>query len=335
MFKKSVRCLLASALSLIVLFSFAACGNKEESKDDEYLVDEDYLLEELFGDDYNDDYFGQSSLVPDEEEEEKPQLTDGTELDIYPIIEQFIVYSGGNGGGQIELKIPEGFYQEINGCYFKANEYYDKAFNIIYNNEVIDEFAIGLYMVTEDYSKEYYSNGDVFKIEIERPGYSSYSGSYQDHINENIYKHGFIFPQVEKLYTVSGLGEYITSYTQLSAEELENIKNFVINDELSDDYCNLAELKGCYEGKIKPFATTEPGSKFVIYVTFYSVHYQGAFYETNQYKAVAVNEIVRKPDGTISFEKCSSWFLGAIEETLEGLEENISSHEEYDFVKIG
>ena len=71
MFKKSVRCLLASALSLIVLFSFAACGNKEESKDDEYLVDEDYLLEELFGDDYNDDYFGQSSLVPDEEEDRK------------------------------------------------------------------------------------------------------------------------------------------------------------------------------------------------------------------------------------------------------------------------
>ena len=335
MFNKNARRLLALALSLIMLFGFTACGDKEESSGK--TSDASYSDELTFSNSGNDNYYssvGQSSIYPSlEEEEEKPQLTNGTTLDIYPIIEQFIVYSGGNGGGHVELKIPEGYYQEINGCYFKADEYDDEGFNIIYNNEVIGEFAIYLSMVTEDYSKKYYSNGDTFKIKIGRPGYGSYSGAYQDYVNENIYKYGFLFPQVEKYYTVSDLGEYITSYTQLSAVELEKIKSFVINGELEN--CDVVDFKGCYEGKVKPFATAEPGSRCVVYITFYYVMYEGKMYELDGYKGVAVDEIIRKPDGSLSFELYNGWSLPSRGDTLEEMEETLSNDENYDFVKIG
>ncbi len=354
MFRKNMRCLLTLTLAVLMLFSLAACGVKEADENANVngsakvnLTDNDdgvvrYSGEVTFGYD-NGSYppaviQGGASVgyAEEEEEEEIPQLTDGIALDVFPIIEQFIVYSGGNGGGRIELEIPEGYYQEMNGCYFKRHDYSDDKFEIVFNNEVIGGFEIALYMIRDDYSKQYYSNGDVFEVSITRTEYGSYKGgAHEDYVNEYIYKHGFFLPQTKKYYTVSGLGEYITSYTQLSAAELEDIKNYVINHKFENSYCNVADFKGCYEGKIKPFATEEPGSRFVIYIGLYCVRHQGKMYENTEYTAVAVDEIIRKPDGSLSFELYNGWSLFSSGETLEEMEENILNNETYDFVKIG
>lgn len=351
MFKKNIRCLSAFVLAVLMLFSFAACGAKEadENRNQDANVDLNgdgdgvvrYSGEITFG--YENGGYptvvspGSVGIKEEEEveDEEKPQLTDGIALDVFPIIEQFIVYSGGNGGGQIDIKIPDDYAQELNGCYFKSREYWDKNFYIVYNNEIIAEYECEIYKVTDGSDSNYYSGGDLFRIIIDIPfySYSPNHGNRADFISGSIYDSGFYFSQAEKYYTAPDFGEYITSYSQLSESEIEAIKEQVVSEELNDYYA--VEFAGCYEGTVKPYAVAEPDSKFVLLTTYYTTH-KGKYSTTLSYayRSVGLYDIVRKPDGTLVYSITTDYPLGAYGKTLEEYEADVYENNTYDFVKI-
>lgn len=340
MSNKNIKRIIATICLIVTLLSLAACGNDSGTSNtnaDNTQSNTGHSSDMTFTNNNNNNItVGQSSLYgPEEEEKETPVLTNGTPIDVFSILEQFITYSRGNGGGKIEIMLPNDYYQEINGCYFLKNKYDDDGFDIIYNNETIGEFNFYLSKVSDGTKiSDYYTGGDNFRVKISKSGIGSYKGgAYADYVNGDIYEHGFYMPIVEKVYTAPDFGEYITSHTQLSQAELEEIKTFAEKESFDDNY-DLIDFKGYYAGTVKPYATTDPGSKFAIYLAYHYVMYEGYMYEIESYKAIAIDEIVRKPDGKLDFDLADSWSLSARGETAEELEDAILTEENYDFVKI-
>lgn len=221
-------------------------------------------------------------------------LEEGTCLDVYPFIEQYIsapisndclMLEGGNGIGVVNIEFPEDLSFEIQGFYFSRG-FYTNSLKIVRNNHQVGTVSftfnnLNLENSYPSYEASGLSNGDYLALR------SEVTCDNPDFMN------GYFIPN-RKYFTVSGLGDFVDSYSQISQAEMQNIKTKVmekLNEE--DDYT----FEALYYGEAKPTTTIENNSKTILIFVISSLD----FFGEKKISAITVDKLSIK-DGKISFD---------------------------------
>lgn len=243
-------------------------------------------------------------------------LKDGIAIDILSDIEQYITYTGANGGGEAEIEIPEGYSKEVTGFYL-TQTVSNSSLDVVYNNEKLGWISFSI--DSEKMGK--LSAGDQLTISI-----STYGDS-------ELEKYNLYFAPIEKQITVPDLGSYITSADELSSQDFEQLKQAIIDGYKtgfldSNEYMVLDDV---YAGTLKPQYTNDFKSTLVVYLVA-KEEVEFIWESLISYVAYPIYNIAKAPDGTLLYDFSASG--GEDFDTLEELDTYMSEIEEYEFTKI-
>ena len=222
---------------------------------------------------------------------------------------KYITFSGGNGGATASINLPEDFQYKIGEIYFVRGTglFSENYIKVIKDNSVIGEFEIGFK------NNENLSNNDSLTACVN----SSFDSSQAQ---AELHKLGYHLSQESYVLTVSGLGEYIKSNSNLSVETLEKIKSSA-----QAQLDKGTKIISYYIATLKPTVEGKKTDKLVIKI----IHKERLLL-TDYYGSGTIKEIVLNADGSIT---CSLSLGGAYSEKPEKEEEKLK--EKYIIEKIG
>ncbi|MBR6785823.1 MAG: hypothetical protein IKM25_06190 [Clostridia bacterium] len=227
-------------------------------------------------------------------------LKQAKELDLMGDIEKYIVYSGANGNGTAKTDF-ESVTEPIvldGVLYLKHEKQSFNTYNIkvIYENQEIATF--GYYLEKErindsgirHYRAEELSEGDVYYAKIDN-----------NELLRALVNLGYVPKETVREITVPDLGEYVTSKDELTAEDLEKIKQDFLA-EISDDY-PAVEICSAHFATINPGEVCDTNEKteiaFVIKATYPM---------SSSYFCRHINGIAKTKSGEVKFEETESGY---------------------------
>lgn len=222
-------------------------------------------------------------------------LVDAKEIDLLKDIDKYIAFEGTNGKGTFKIEIPEEAAFEVDGFYFNPFTAPKNGYRVVYNNEDIGSIAYKL--KSEDNSGKIrtdYAKGEICTIIFD---YSE--------LKANLEELGYVAKAEEYEVTVPDLGEYITSKDQLTQEDMEILRNGLLEHMTAEGYAN-PEIMATYYSKINPGVVCDEDLKD-IFVCIIAADKQRIFTTTRGAFIVEAYGIIKNADGEIRFETEESW----------------------------
>lgn len=242
-------------------------------------------------------------------------------VDIFTPIEQYIVYEGVNGSIDAKLELPDGFYFESNGYYFTATSNYGDM-SVIHNNETLLDY---------DYTVGVEDSGSGDKAVLSTRIIQDAEGYHR--LNEIFITKGLCMIDTYKEVNVPNMGSYVSSFEQLTTEQIESIKlqlDSVYNNENEGVSYTSKEM---YAGNLKPTVSSDGGSTFAVYAVYRSP-YDDFFGEyTEIFTIIPAYDIIVRTDGKIEFREPTMFDIEEVYTEVE-LQEYFANCP-YSCVKIG
>lgn len=245
-------------------------------------------------------------------------LKDGIAIDLLTDIEQYVTYTGANGGGQASFSLPDDYYKEVNGFYISKDDF--GGISVVYNNEEIGTVSI----YQENSFAQNLKEGDQIRFYIQSNSQASLAEKY------NVF-----FAPSEIYVTVPDLGDYVTSASQLSDKQIDEMKQAVMDKYGDQGWRKLTPLSNVYEATLKPQSVNQKKSTFAIFFAMKKTSYS-AFgdVEYEVYELYAVYNIAIKPDGTLIYDTPDLFEYESFD-TMQELENYVSNNSgDYNFSKV-
>ena len=205
-------------------------------------------------------------------------LEEANLFDIFADIENIIKFEGANGFGTASVTFSRDYVFQQGDFYFSAEDtFYSNEVDVIYNNKVIGE--VTYYCDTKNLS-----NGEKVVV------------TTKTYLRDALEEMGYIIPEYSKEYTVSGLGDYITSTDQLTDEVSAKVFS-AIEEKIYEKFdSSKVELAGFYIGQIKPGKELKSNAPTEAVIIF---KYQDSWVGTT-YCVAGAYDIIVYDDGEIS-----------------------------------
>lgn len=265
----------------------------------------------LFGIDYKDVEKGLGIKFVDTEVSFKVEgLQDGTFVDLFEGIEEYIDYDGSvyettpvvDGEASPIINFPNGYTKQIGDLYLVQKVGYCNVLKVIYNNQTIAEIKYNRVYDTKNKEEYYLDGGEEFVISVS--GYS------------DLEEYNFVCEN-SKTFVVPALCTRVTSMEQISAKEIQQIKND-ITTQCTEEKGKVLEVKYLYYGTRK--ATSVSGKANVVLA---AVNIEDDLFGS---RGVYVwVDLLRTPEGKLVVDAYS---YGT---AYEGIEEKINNDENYTF----
>ena len=221
-------------------------------------------------------------------------LIETEEIDLMGELEKFIVYKGANGDCEARFD-----YSKIETPYIVGNVFYinkiSNGFEVVYENEQIGTFSYSFKETNENGKTNYFNNstnlteGDVLTVTLNA-----------QQLTYNLVKLGYAPKETTREIIVPDRGEYITSKDQLTAAEIEAIKQDIFT-KLSEKYTDI-EISSAHFATINPGVSCEPEEKTEIHFV-YGYNYM----LSRLYCCYRVNGISKSKAGELEYEIASSY----------------------------
>ena len=194
-------------------------------------------------------------------------------IDIFADIEKYIRFEGANGYGYIgypEIKIPTDYSYQVGDIYLLKGTFANSV-KIIHKNTNIGELSYHI-------EGSSLSGGDTLKLSAD----SGYSG-----VRKTLEDIGYIIPTMSKYITVPDLGEYLTSWDQLTPEIISALKEQIPSSNINKLY----------------FTTFKPGVECNYNTTAFitAIYYKSGFWDSG-YCIDELYNVIIKSDGTVKIE---------------------------------
>ena len=265
----------------------------------------------LFGIDYKDVEKGLGIKFVDTEVSFKVEgLQDGIFIDIFEGIEEYISYKYMGSVGDMVIEgeahpsviFPKDYTKQIGDLYFVRDSWYSNVLDVIYNNQTIAEIKYNRVYDTKNEDEFYLDGGEEFVISVS--GYS------------DLEEYNFVCEN-SKTFVVPALCTRVTSMEQISAKEIQQIKND-ITTQCTEEKGKVLEVKYLYYGTRK--ATSVSGKANVVLA---AVNIEDDWFGS---RGVYVwVDLLRTPEGKLVVDAYS---YGT---AYEGIEEKINNDENYTF----
>lgn len=217
-------------------------------------------------------------------------------INIFEDVEDFIVYKGGNGNGQISaLKIPEDYSKQIGDIYLSKGSYRN-TIKAVYDNKNIGNIS-------------FYYNSDT---DLDKGDTVEITAQFDAKLFEDF---GYIIPADKTNVVVPDLGEYLTSIDQITPEVIEALKNKITETREPNEICEI------YLATYNPGVECDHISTAFIVPIIYKSGWFGGYFADDVY------DVIIKPDGTIetTYEYNSWGSYDSLEEVKAALDtENYS-----------
>lgn len=205
-------------------------------------------------------------------------LEDAQVLDVANIAKDYLHYEGANGGGSVYVEFPdETVVYESDGFAVVQYDFYCNYAKLMYNNEKLG--ALKFYCEPN----ANLTAGDTVRITVD----------YEKKSDTTVEDMGYVLNRSTEV-TVPDLGEYVTDFSQITAEMKEDIMD-AVEEELGN-----RELEACYWGTAVVSAEldnpAEEGTTLLLLGTG-----KGWFGSTYQVY-ISTDYLILQPDGTLSFE---------------------------------
>lgn len=246
-------------------------------------------------------------------------LKEGTVIEILPDIAQYISYSGGNGFGKANLKIPDTYQREYNGYYIVSSSY-GNGLSIMLNNEALAKITPEIIASTGNGKL---SKDDIIKLSIKDQ-------------EEILAKYNIVFAQPEIDIVVPDLGNYMESATQLTETQLDTIKSKILQAaESKSNSGETFEYMETYSGTLKPTVESENKTNGAVFGVVKKTTFNAWKSEYSyRYLLYAVYDVLVKEDGSIEYDVDKYDYAKSCN-TLEELSTYMNSEADYTFEKIG
>lgn len=219
-------------------------------------------------------------------------LVDAKEIDLLKDIDKYISFEGTNGKGIVKINIPEGTEYQIDDFYFKRS--YQNGLDVVYNNESLGSLSYSVQPDENGKTRTDYRKGETCTVAL----------SYSE-LKTNLEELGYVAKAEEYKVTVPDLGEYITSKDQLTQEDMEILRNGLLEHMTAEGYGN-PEIMATYYSKINPGVVCDEDLKD-IFVCIIAADEQRIFTTTRGAFIVEAYGIIKNADGEIRFETEESW----------------------------
>lgn len=219
-------------------------------------------------------------------------LVDAKEIDLLKDIDKYIAFEGTNGKGVVKINIPEGTEYQIDDFYFKRS--YQNGLDVVYNNESLGSLSYSIQPDENGKTRTDYRKGEICTVVL------SYS-----QLKANLEELGYVAKAEEYEVTVPDLGEYITSKDQLTQEDMEILRNGLLEHMTAEGY-GSPEIMATYYSKINPGVVCDEDLKD-IFVCIIAADKQRIFTTERGAFIVEAYGIIKNADGEIRFETEESW----------------------------
>ncbi len=200
-------------------------------------------------------------------------------LNFFEGFEQFVTFSGANGTGKINFRLPDGFTKNIRDFYFvetKGFDYTDEnditsdgsSFKIILDNTCVYKGVVYAYT-----GEKYLSKGDSIEFRL---------------YGEEKITDGYFFSKEKVTLETPNLGKYFTSKDKLTPTVIQSIKEAVSTDD------GDRTIKKLYYAKYNPGIECNYHSTSFIAVIVYDDSWLWGGYEVDYLK-----DIVIRPNGDV------------------------------------
>lgn len=219
-------------------------------------------------------------------------LKDGTVIDMFELLEEYMVFSGADGYGYLDYCIPEGHIFEKGGYYIIFKDIYHEMrycsyrFELIHNNRLLSTITLAVdgYGLLDE--------GDVATVRIKEKVYFSEAG-------EDYYL------VTSAQYTVPELGDLITCKDDLMHSDIAEIMNYVDSELIGAYGEDQYSIERAYFATIQPHATIQSRyEKAAIVVVFKC---DSIFGTKTKHLTICSPDFYRKLDGSLNFPTDASW----------------------------
>lgn len=232
-------------------------------------------------------------------------LQDGTYIDLFDGFEEYINYDGWayetkiivDGEATPVICLPEDFEKQVDDLYFVRAKWSSYTLKVIRNNEHIADIEYCI-----DSSAKNLSSGDEFKITIRT--------------SSKLAEMNYVYDE-SKTFTVPTLSTRISSMEQLSAKDIQQIKNDIAT-QCNEEEAKVLEVKYLYFGTRKPTSTSMYANTILA-----AVNVEDGLFGSRGIYVWA--DVARTPEGKLVVDAYS---YGT---AYEGIEEKINNDENYTF----
>lgn len=235
-------------------------------------------------------------------------LQDGTYINLFDGFEEYINYDGWvyetkiivDGEATPVICLPEDFEKQVDDLYFVRARWSSYTLKVIRNNEHIADIEYCI-----DSSAKNLSSGDEFKITIRT--------------SSKLAEMNYVYDE-SKTFTVPTLSTRISSMEQLSAKDIQQIKNDIAT-QCNEEEAKVLEVKYLYFGTRKPTSTSMYANTILAAVNVED----GLFGSRGIYVWV---DVARTPEGKLVVDAYS------YQTAYEGIEEKINNDKSYTFKSL-
>ena len=216
------KSILTIALTSAIALTMVGCGTTSTEKEIASNP-QDYVVT------YEDGNIHLREDVDVEQEETTLDYDPDMVVDVFSELEPYLVYSGHDKKGQVDLQFPEGFKWQVGDYYFKKNEssYYN-VFNVIYDNEIVN--TISYHVRTPESGFKAGEEFTVYTIcESSLNQMFKDTGSEYVVLDESKYDNSSVHvtTTVEKNYVFPSIATPLKNYSDFKDEYMDTIQQYV------------------------------------------------------------------------------------------------------------